>query len=360
MAEGENAAIERKRGSRRTGKVPTLADVAREARVSPMTVSRVVNGEANVVAATRAMVERAIVRLGYVPNQAARALAGGRQSRIALLHDNPSAQWLSEVLVACLDQASAIGAQLLVERCADPAQVDRLVRHLMTSRVDGVILPPPLGDDPAMLAALLEAGVPLVRIASGEASDLADSVGIDDRAAALAMTRSLVARGHRRIGFIAGGADQSASALRRQGHEAALAEAGIAPDPALIVAGDFSYRSGLEAADALLALPERPSAIFASNDDMAAAAIACAHRHGLDVPRDISVCGFDDTAIATMIWPPLTTVRQPIGDMARQATDLLDEAIRDRQAGVAHAVRHARLPFTLVERDSVADLPAGG
>jgi len=359
MAEGDVTVQARKRGSRRAGKGPTLADVAREAQVSPMTVSRVVNGESNVVAATREVVERAIAKLGYVPNQAARMLAAGRQSRIALLHDNPSAQWLSEVLVACLEQASADGAQLLVERRDDHDRIDRLVSHLVASHVDGVILPPPLGDDPAMLAALLKAGVPLVQIAAGQASPLADSVNVDDRAAALAMTRSLIARGHRHIGFIVGGAGHTSSALRRAGYEAALAEAGIAPDPALVVAGDFSYRSGLAAADALLALPERPSAIFASNDDMAAATIAAAHRKGLDVPGDVSVCGFDDTAIATMIWPPLTTVRQPIGDMARDATELLGEAIRARQAGVERQVRHARLPFELVERDSVADLPPG-
>jgi len=323
-----------------------------------MTVSRVVNGESNVVAATREVVERAIARLGYVPNQAARALAGGRQSRIALLHDNPSAQWLSEVLVACLEQASAIGAQLLVERCEDHARFDRLVGHLVASRVDGVILPPPLGDNPEMLAALVKAGVPLVQIASGDATSNADSVGIDDCAAALAMTRRLIARGHRRIGFVVGGSGHTSSALRRDGYETALNEAGLAVDPALIVTGDFSYRSGLAATDTLLALAERPSAIFASNDDMAAAAISCAHRHGLDVPGDISICGFDDTAIATMIWPPLTTVRQPIGDMARQATELLGQAIRARQAGIARAVRHTCLPFELVERDSVADLCA--
>ena len=342
----------RRRASRRAGKGPTIADVAREAGVSPMTVSRVVNKEGNVVEATREKVEAAIARIGYVPNPAARALAGARQCRIALVHDNPSAAWLSALLVGCLAQASESHAQLLVENCDDPQDVARLVSRFAAARIDGVILPPPLGDDQRLLAALRKVRMPFAQVASGDPSPAADNAGIGERKAAQAMTRYLIDKGHRRIGFVRGNAKHSAAGLRQAGYEDALAEAGIAPDPALVADGDFSYRYALDAAEHLLDLAEPPTAIFASNDDMAAAVIAVAHRRGLDVPRDLAVCGFDDTAIATMIWPQLTTVRQPVDRMARIATQMVIDAVRAERAGQPHKPRHEVLDFALVERES--------
>ena len=346
-----------KRGMRRSGKGPTVTDVAREAGVSPMTVSRVVNKDANVVAATRAKVEAAIARIGYVPNQAARALAGARQCRIALLHDNPSATWLSELLVGCLAQTSESDAQLLVEQSVRLASPEQWAAHLVSHRIDGVILPAPLCDDADLLAALAQAGLAMVQVASGKPSPIADSVAIDDRTAALIMTRKLIALGHRSIGFIAGNPNQTASALRQAGYQAALAEAGIVSDPGLIVAGDFTYLSGLSAANALLDHAERPTAIFASNDDMAAAVVAMAYRRRIEIPRDLSVCGFDDTALSTKIWPELTTVHQPIGDMAREATRLVIEAVLAQRDATPRAARHVCLPSGIVERNSVAAPP---
>ena len=128
-------------------------------------------------------------------------------------------------------------------------------------------------------------------------------------------------------------------------------------DPALIATGDFTYRSGMEAAEKLLALADRPSAIFASNDDMAAAAVAVAHRHHLDVPTDLSVCGFDDTTMARSTWPELTTIRQPVAAMAGQAIGLLVDHVHDRQRDEAPATREVRMDFELVSRASVAPPP---
>ena len=145
-----------------------------------------------------------------------------------------------------------------------------------------------------------------------------------------------------------------ASAPRRAGYREALAAAGIAPDPALEVPGLFTYRSGLDAAERLLDLADPPTAVFASNDDMAAATVAVAHRHGLDVPGDLTVCGFDDTALATTIWPELTTIHQPIGDMSRAAVELLAEAVRRGRAGEPWEPRRLLLDFTLVRRQSDA------
>lgn len=242
---------------------PTVADVARQAGVSPMTVSRVINCEPNVLPATCDKVDAAIVALGYVPNPAARSLAGGQQCRIALLHANPSAAYLSEFLMGSLAQASVSDVQLIVEHCDLADRPVDLVRRLAGHRVDAVLLPPPLCDDLVLLAALREAGLPMAQIATGRAVDYAHALTIDDEAAAHAMTTHLVALGHRRIGFIAGAGNQTASALRRAGYARAMAEAGLPQDDELVVPGEFTYRSGLDATEALLALPVRPTALLA-------------------------------------------------------------------------------------------------
>jgi LacI family transcriptional regulator len=133
-----------------------------------------------------------------------------------------------------------------------------------------------------------------------------------------------------------------------------LAEAGLKPQEGRVAQGYYTYRSGLEAAEQLLSASSRPTAIFASNDDMAAAAVAIAHRLKLEVPADVTIVGFDDTALATTVWPSLTTVRQPIADLARTAVMLLVDMIRGRRDGLAPAPVHQMLDFTLIERDSTA------
>ena len=341
----------RPRKARPGGSGPTIADVARRAGVSPMTVSRVVNREGNVLAGTTLKVEEAIKALGYVPNVAARSLAGGKQCRIALLHSNPSAAYLSEFLMGSLAQASSDNAQIVVEYCDDADTVETLAGRLKSHRVDAVLLPPPLCDNNGLIAKIHDLGLPMAQIATGRPSPDAYAVIIDDKAAAKAMTEHLISLGHSRIGFIAGNENQTASALRKAGFEAALQEAGIALDRTLIRPGDFSYRSGLAAAEELLASDNPPTAVFASNDDMAAAAVAVAHRHRLEVPEDISVCGYDDTAMATTIWPELTTVRQPVADMAKVATALLVEDVKGSSAS-SDGERHRMLDYEIVRRNS--------
>lgn len=343
-----------RRATRRGGKGPTVADVARRAGVSAMTVSRVVNSDVRVLPATRAKVDAAIAELGYVPNLAARSLASARQCRIALLHSNPSAAYLSEFLIGSLAEASESDALLQVEphNAAEPPR--ELAKRLAQHRTDAVLLPPPLSDDSALLEALDDAGLLVAQIATGRPSSIAHAVTIDDEAAAHAMTSHLLALGHRRIGFIVGDSRQTASGLRRDGYRRALREAGLDAADELIVQGDFTYRSGLAAAETLISRQPRPTAIFASNDDMAAAAVASAHRRHLDVPNDLTVCGFDDTAIATTIWPELTTIRQPVAAMSGHATRLLVDAVRNRSEGGNPDVRHVRLDFELVRRFSDA------
>jgi len=342
------------RRPRRQRNAPTISDVATAAGVSPMTVSRVINGGSNVRDSTREVVNDVIRKLNYSPSAAARSLAGGEELRIGLLYSNPSSAYLSEFLVGSLDQASRSNVQLIVEKCDEDALEQSVIDHLVQGRVDGIVLPPPLCDATAVLAAIAKHDIPAVAVATGRPIATIAAVSIDDRRAALQMTQHLIELGHRRIGFIIGNPNQTASAERLAGYRAALAQAGIREEGDLIVQGLFTYRSGLDATQQLLALAEPPTAIFASNDDMAAAAVAIAHRRGLDVPRDLTVCGFDDTALATTIWPELTTIRQPIVEMSRTAVELLLREIKDRKSGRNGAAQHLVLDFDLIRRQSDA------
>jgi LacI family transcriptional regulator len=353
----ESARTERRldqRPSRRRQGGRTIHDVARHAGVSPMTVSRVINGEQNVRDSTRVRVREAIAALGYAPNPAARSLAKAQTLRIGLLYSNPSAAYLSEFLLGSLDQCSRSAIQLTVEKC-DPEDGElAAVEHLIANGLDGVILPPPLCESQAVVSRLVAADVPTVAVASGEPFPEVSAIRIDDLHAAEAMTRRLIDQGHRRIGFVKGHPNQTASALRLAGYSQALSAAGLATDEALIVQGYFTYASGMEAAETLFGLEAPPTAVFASNDDMAAAIVAVAHRRGLDVPRDVTVVGFDDTTLATTLWPPLTTIRQPVADMSRRAVQILAETILRRQSGKAVRIARELTPFALVERQSDA------
>ena len=342
------------KSSRRQRSAPTISDVAATAGVSPMTVSRVINGEANVRAATRDLVNAAIQQLGYAPNRAARSLAGAEELRIGLLYSNPSAAYLSEFLVGGLEQASRGNLQLIVEQCEIDDHEVKAAEHLVRIGIDGVILPPPLCDSQPVIEVLQKAGVPMVVVASGKPPAEISAVSIDDERAAFDMTCHLAKLGHRRIGFIQGNPNQTASARRLDGYKRGLEQCGIAYDPDMVVDGLFTYRSGLDAAERLLDQKEPPSAIFAANDDMAAAAVAVAHRHGLDVPGDVTVCGFDDTPLATTIWPELTTIHQPIRDMSKAAMELLAGEIRARRGPMRPAPKHVTLDYTFVRRQSDA------
>jgi LacI family transcriptional regulator len=343
------------KSGRRKGSAVTIHEVARHASVSPMTVSRVINGESNVRDTTRELVMEAVRALNYRPNPAARVLAGARDVRIALIYSNPSASYLSEMLVGALDGSHRAAAQLVLDRwdTLKPA-AEKAAAQKLAEGITGVILPPPLCESKAIAAAFAAEGVPAVALATGRAREDVSCVRIDDFHAAREMTLHLISLGHSRIAFIKGQPTQTASGQRLAGFEAAMAESGLEVDPALVVQGYFSYKSGLEAAEKLLARKRLPTAVFASNDDMAAAVISVAHRRSLEVPGDISVVGFDDTPIATTVWPELTTIRQPIAAMAEAAINLLLHKIRrpqDRHA--AQPVDHL-VPYVLVKRDSVA------
>jgi LacI family transcriptional regulator len=340
---------------RRRGDAVTIHEVAKRAGVSPMTVSRVINSNSNVRDHKRDLVLRAVRELNYTPNAAARSLAAAQGTRIALIYTNPSSAYLSELLVGALDGAGRSAAQLVIESWDHMKQAaERAAARRLAQTVAGVILPPPLCESKAVCSELVAADIPVIAIASGRFRPELSSVRIDDFRAAQDMTQHLIGFGHTRIGFIKGHPNQTASALRYEGFVAAMTAAGLAVDPQLVQQGFFTYRSGLEATEKLLDRKRPPTAVFASNDDMAAAVVSVAHRRGLDVPRDLSVVGFDDTASATTVWPELTTVRQPIAAMAATAIELLQRGIRNRKEGDARIVLDHVVPHTLIKRDSVA------
>lgn len=332
----------------------TIADVARESGFSPMTVSRVINGERNVKDSTRDAVMEAVEKLNYSPNLAARTLAGAEQIRIAMLYGNPSFAYLSRLLVGTLEQARKSHVQLVIEQCDEGQDIHDVFADLIESGVDGVVLSPPLCDSPKMLDLIQNTDVTCVVVANWCPPGKMSVVYIDDVEAAATMTRHILSLGHERIAFVKGNPEQKASHQRLKGFELAMAEAGIPIDPELVVDGLFTYRSGLDAADKLLDLKRPPTAIFASNDDMAAAAITVAHRRQLDVPKDVTICGFDDTDFALSIWPELTTIHQPIADMSRAAVEILVDRIRAKRSGRATAREDRMLDFTFVRRESDA------
>jgi len=347
-------AIERQR--RRSSQSVTIRDVAAHVGVSPMTVSRVINRENNVKSETREMVHAAIRALNYAPSPAARSLAGSRPCRIGLLYDNPSTGYLSELLLGTLDESSRTGAQVLVERCGDSEMAAAALGKLLKTGIDGLILTPPLCESERVLAEVRQAGVVAVAVATGHASSYMATVRIDNEAAARDLTEYLLSLGHRRFGCIKGHPGDIGSQQRLTGFLGALAEAGIGADTVRLEQGYYTYRSGMQAAQRLLAEEPYPTAIFAANDDMAAAAVSLAHRMGFEVPQDLSIAGFDDTPVAASVWPALTTIHQPVAAMARAAVDLvLEEVHRQRQGtGTPRQLLH---PHTLIVRESTGVAP---
>ncbi|CAN7308067.1 LacI family DNA-binding transcriptional regulator [Pseudoduganella sp. LjRoot289] len=329
----------------------TIYDVARVAGVSAMTVSRVVNGSAQVTDVTRKKVMAALESLNYQVNFAARAARVGTL-RVGLLYSNPSEAFLSAFLVGAMDQCGQMGAQLILERCDDLRSQRAAIGKLIANGADGILVPPPLCDTKSALKQLDELGIPTVAVATGRPSPGVSAVRIDDYDGALTMTRHLISLGHTDIGFIKGDPKHTPAQARYQAFVDGMKEAGLEVRPERVAEGMFTYRSGMAAARQLLGQESRPSAIFACNDDMAVAVIAVAHGLHLQLPDELTVCGFDDTPVATTVWPELTTIHQPIGDMARAAVDLLVEQIRRRRVGEEKLVQHKLLPFTLVERES--------
>lgn len=324
-----------------------IRDVAARAGVAVKTVSRVLNGHPYVSADTKARVEEAMKALDFRPSVAARILSGAKSNQVALIYDNHSPYYMFQIQTGCWDFCRENGIRLLAQPVdvADP-MVGEQVRGLVTeTHVDGIILSSPVTDCEPVLRALESMDIPFVRISPGTNHALTSSVFMDDAQAADDMTTHLINAGHRRIGFIKGHPNHMASDDREAGYRRALDRVGIAYDPVLVCEGEFDFDSGVRGGNRLLDLPEPPTAIFASNDDMAAGVLAVAHDRGIPVPAQLSVAGFDDTTLARTVWPPLTTIHQPMAELARTAAEILI---------AGGDITHRRLPHQLIERASVA------
>ncbi len=327
----------------------TIYDVARVAEVSIKTVSRVLNGEPNVRPETRQRVIESAAALRYRPSLSARSLAGARSYLLGLLFDNPSPAYVADVQTGLTARCREAGYHLVVEPVScDSPDVAGVVEALTGAlRMDGLVLSPPVSDSSSVLDVLDRIAMPYVRIAPWLDVDRGARVEMDDRRAAYEMTGHLLQLGHRDIGFIRGHPGHGASRRRFEGYAQALAAQGVACKPDWAPQGDFSSASGVDCAQLLLERTDRPTAIFASNDDMALGVMMVAARMGVSVPDQLSVAGFDDSAAAKIVWPPLTTVRQPVVDMAYAAADLL--LSRDADSGRPRA---RLLDFDLVVRKS--------
>jgi len=325
----------------------TIKDVSQLAGVSIKTVSRVLNNEKYVAADKRARVMAAVTELNFRPSTAARSLAGKRSFQIALICDNPSPYFVYEMQSGIRDRCELDGVRMIAQPYdRDSANLLTDVENLVdATHVDGLILTPPVTDYPAVLDLLARRGVRFVRVSPGTDLGLTSSTFIDNEGAAAVMTDHLIGLGHRRIGFIAGHKSYATSGQRMSGYMRSLQAAGIELDLALVKQGSYDFASGSVAAEALLALEKPPSAIFASSDDMAAGVLSVAHRLGIRVPDQLSVAGFDDTALAGFVWPPLTTIRQPTRKLAWEAADLL---LADPEA----PVERREVAFELVVRGS--------
>jgi LacI family transcriptional regulator len=333
----------------------TIQQVADLAQVATKTVSRVINDEPGVRADTRSRILKAIEQLDYRPNLNARGLAGDRSFLIGLFCDKPG-DYLSNFQTGAVERCRESGFHLMVEPWdSQSPDIGRQVKTLLrTLRLEGVILLPPLSDHPIILSRLADVSIPTVRIApKNEPNSSSPSVGIDDYAAARRMTGHLLDLGHRRIGFILGRAGHAASEQRHRGFRDEMKARGVAIDPSLVQTGNFVFSDGLVCAEQMLRSASPPTAIFASNDDTAAAAISVARKLGLRLPEQLSVAGFDDAPVATMIWPQLTTIRQPVTAMARTATELIIEH-SPRRNGWPSPVPRRLLEFELILRNSTA------
>jgi len=331
----------------------TIDDVAEKAGVSIKTVSRVVNKEPNVRERTREKVLEAIKALNYRPNQSARGLAGRRSYLIGLLYDNPSPNYLANlqagVLAAC--QEVSYGLALSPVAFGDPDLVESVLSWMRQSAIDGVILTPPLSDSEELVSAIKAEGVPSVIVSSVGPGGV-PAVVIDEKEAAHQMTKHLIDAGHTAIGFIKGHPDHYASIHRYQGFAEAMEEAGLPVDPSFVKQGYFDFDSGKAAGEELICAKHRPTAVFASNDDMAAGVMHIAHRLKMEIPQDLAVAGFDDTPLSRQVWPNLSTVRQPIRMMGQCAGELLLQSIGGESKKHVDPNTFKQLDFEMKERGS--------
>ncbi|MEP1741775.1 MAG: LacI family DNA-binding transcriptional regulator [Kangiellaceae bacterium] len=310
----------------------TINDVAKHAGVSKKTISRVLNNESNVSTDTKEKVLRSFEILGYRPNPQARGLATNQSYLIGLLYDNPNKSYVTDIQTGALETCQKENYNLVIypEQHDAIDLLDRLRSLLNNAHLDGLILTPPFSDMKPILEMLEQLQVNYVRIAPTEDFERSPCVVSNDLDAAYQMTRYLISLGHSKIAFIKGHPEHNVSELRLNGYLKAMQEASIESQPEFIEQGYFTFRSGEDCGRRLLNLKNPPSAIFSSNDFIAAGVLKVAAQRSVSVPHQLSVCGFDNAPISRYIWPSLTTVKQPIKSMAAEGVKLLIQSIRQK------------------------------
>ncbi len=303
----------------------TINDIARMSGVSKKTVSRVINKSPSVGAKTRLLIENIIKDTGFVPNPQAQALAFRRSFLIALVYDNPSPQYIANIQRGVLKALEGTRYQLVLRPCdrAEPDYHENILSFVRQHNPFGLIFVPSVSEDTALTQKLKDKNCHFVRLASLDLGDPAHQIMTADAEGAKLAARHLAQLGHTKIGHIHGPELFQSTHERRAGFKAGLAEFGLNLEPELTVEGAYTFNSGVKCATTLLHGKERPTAIFAGNDEMAVGVYLAARKAGLQIPEDLSVVGFDDTPVVSRIWPPMTSVKFPIRDLGFDAAKLL-------------------------------------
>ena len=328
----------------------TIVDVGRLAGVSAKTVSRVLNDEPHVSAAVKQRVRAAADAVDYHPNVFAQALVRRKSHMIGLVYENPSPSYVVELQKGVLERLTNERYRLVVIPIRSVQEnAAEVVGLLRSAALDGVVLAPPASDHPLILSQLKEARIRCARIAPTRMIEAAPSNLVDDVAAAREMAAYVIGLGHREIAIIRGDPTHPSTEARMLGYMQAFHQAGLELRFDRIEPGMFTFDSGLAAGRNILARADRPTAILAQNDDMAVGAMMAAREIGLSIPERWSVVGFDDSEVSRITWPRLTTVRQPVFEMAVAATEMVIAQLEDREplARVLHS-------HTLLVRESAA------
>ena len=303
----------------------TIKDVSKDASVSIKTVSRVINNEVNVAEATKKKVLASIKKLGFRPNKNAQSLRSNKSYMLALLYDNPNKSYLADVQSGIFNACKNTGYNLVIQECNYKSSklTNDIIQFVKDFKIDGLVITPPLSDMQDFLSNLaankIEHSVIAPRIMNPDSL----YVSSNDYEAAYNLTSEIIKHRHRDIGFIKGHPKHSASLLRFNGFLAAMKKYGFKPNEQWIKQGNFGFESGFDAGVQIFESSKVPTAIFASNDSMAAGIMKSAQMKGIEVPNNLSLTGFDDSAIAQQIWPSLTTIKQPVQQMAAHAAKIL-------------------------------------
>lgn len=332
----------------------TIKDVSKDASVSIKTVSRVINNEANVAEKTKEKVLTSVKKLGFKPNKSAQSLRSKKSYMLALLYDNPNKSYLADIQSGIFNACKTSGYNLVIQECdyKSPDLNNTIVEFVEDFKIDGLIITPPLSDMECFLSYLDSESIEYSVIAPKTLNTESLYVASNDYEASYTLTTEIIKHGHKDIGFIKGHPKHSASSLRFNGFVDAMKNSGIKVNDNWIKQGNFSFKSGFDAGVEIFHSENIPTAIFASNDSMAAGIMKSAQMKGMQVPQDLSLVGFDDSPIAHQMWPALTTVKQPVEKMASHAAKILIAKFD----GLAERTKSKEFKSELIVRESLKSL----